>query len=145
MSTRPTPIAGSDIDSFCGKCQLDLAHIVIACTPGRAARVQCKTCGAQHSLRKPKAEPRKRASSKASGTPSPRSTRGKLMQAFEEAKAGKDMSSPTTFRISHTFAEGQVITHPTFGIGIVLKTNQDNKIDVLFEVTGLKVLAHARS
>lgn len=143
-TTKTTPIAGSDVDSYCGKCRLDLAHIVVATRPGQAARVQCKTCGAQHAMRRAKAAAKPKTP-KAPGAAKQTARAKKAVQQFEEASAGKDLSKSKTYGLAMTFAQGDVISHPNFGVGVVLKLSPERKMEVLFQETGMKVLAHARS
>ena len=44
--------AGQDIDSYCGKCKMTLAHVIVAMEGTKVARAQCKTCYATHAYRK---------------------------------------------------------------------------------------------
>src|SRR5436190_4368870 len=42
---------GGNIDSWCGKCKLVLAHTIEAMVGDKPARVHCNTCGSQHSYK----------------------------------------------------------------------------------------------
>ena len=44
--------AGQDIDAYCTKCKLVLAHVIIALRGTRPAKVECKTCKSIHAYRK---------------------------------------------------------------------------------------------
>ena len=52
--------AGSDIDSKCGKCGMELAHVIIAMDGVRPAMVQCKTCQSKHKYRGDVGKPQKK-------------------------------------------------------------------------------------
>ena len=141
MATAQQLTAGTDVDSYCGKCKLTLAHIVIASSPGRAAKVKCKTCNAEHAMRREKAAKTPGAAKKASSSRKPAA---KAMIAFEELAAGKDLGASVHYRPADTFELGQVLQHATFGLGVVHRVSPDRKIEVLFREQGNKVLAHAR-
>ena len=42
---------GGNVDSWCGKCKLILAHTIEALVGDKPARVHCNTCKAQHSYK----------------------------------------------------------------------------------------------
>ena len=42
---------GENIDAYCLKCKLVLAHLILFKVDGVVNRVQCKTCGAEHKYR----------------------------------------------------------------------------------------------
>ena len=140
MATASQLTAGTDVDSYCGKCKLTLAHIVVAHAPGRAAKVKCKTCSAEHAMRREKA-----AKSPAAKKTTSRKPAAKAMIAFEELAHGKDLGASRFYRPAETFELGQVLEHATFGLGVVHRVSPDRKIEVLFREQGNKVLAHART
>lgn len=139
------PAVAKDVDSWCTKCKLVLAHTVEAMVGEKITRVHCNTCGSQHAYRaKPPAKaagqktPRARASgSKArEAGPSPASQ-------YEALMRGKDPAKARAYAPSERFAAADLIRHPTFGLGFVLLVKESNKIEVAF-ADGPKVLAHGR-
>ncbi len=56
-------------------------------------------------------------------------------QAWEEASAGKDLTDPRPYRPQETFALGEAISHPSFGLGIVMGFKEGRKIIVVFQDT----------
>lgn len=52
--------------------------------------------------------------------------------AWDEASRGVDLSRPLPYATGETFAIGDVITHPKFGIGIVVGLKEGNKMYVAF-------------
>ena len=129
--------AGSDIDSYCGKCGMELAHVIIAMEGARVARVECKTCHSTHAHRSIDVTSRR--------APTPRKpTRTRLgTSAFDRVMEGKDASRPTPYQATRAFTVGEVLAHPSFGTGCVTALLSDKKIEVVFR-DSMRVLVHAR-
>lgn len=135
---------GKEIVTHCSKCKLDLAHIIVVMKDQFSPlRVQCKTCGSNHSFKEKKAPAAKRVASPRSTSSKPRvSSEEKLLNIWEAAM--KDASkTPVPYSIKTKFIEGQVIEHPTFGPGVVDRAIDANKIEVIFR-TATKVLIHGK-
>jgi hypothetical protein len=132
-STKP----GDNIDSWCGKCKMMLAHTIEAMVGKKPARVSCNTCRTQHAY---KANPPGESTKKVPGAaPSVRRTANKyqsLLKANGEAVA-KAYSQASKYEL------GDVLEHPTFGRGVATAIRDATKIEVLFE-TGSKTLIHGR-
>lgn len=88
-------------------------------------------------------EPRKKASSK-TARPKQGAAERRAEAAFEAARAGKDLSRATRYTPRQAFVAGDVLDHATFGIGVVEKCLADNKVQVIFQRGGERVLIHAR-
>ncbi len=135
-------VAGKDVDSYCGKCKMTLAHVIIAMKETKIARVQCKTCHGLHayrgdpSLKATKSASRRRVKSKLS---KPQLT----ADQFEIVMHNRDIARARKYRITETFTDTDVIDHKRFGLGAVLRCLQDSKIEVLFR-DGTKLLVHSR-
>lgn len=135
---------GGEIDAFCSRCDLNLAHTIIAMVGPKVVKVKCNTCGNDHQYRGEQplvkaqsfANPKKRASSGAA----PRAT--KAVVAWEDKFKGKDLGRARTYSIRDTYAVDDVIDHPTFGLGLVVAVRQD-KVDVSFKQEE-KVLVHGK-
>lgn len=143
---KPVAVAGADIDAYCSKCELELAHVIIAMAGAKPARVVCKTCRTEHAYRtRAKAAgttPRTRA---AGGSKRAGGSRGGPKEgSYDQLIAGQDLSRAIRYAPATTFTEGQVLDHKLFGLGFVLKELPDAKIDVVFPA-GTKTLVHARS
>ena len=134
--------AGDDVDSFCGKCKMALAHVIIAMKETKIARAQCKTC---HSIHAYRGEPGLKPSKSSAG----RRSKAKATQSnltgnqFEIVMHKRDIARARRYRISETFVDTDVIDHKKFGLGAVIRCMADSKIEVLFR-DGPKVLIHAR-
>ena len=146
MSTKPLR-AGGEVDSWCTKCKLLLNHRIIAMENGVPVRVECSTCYSHHNFRaRPPGEKAPstgttRASS--GGSAGPRSTRMSVTKAqqaalerektWEKAIAGKAVSEFRAYKVSDTFAEGDLIHHKKFGDGVVTRILDPKKIEILFK------------
>ena len=131
MTTR----VGGDVDSFCGKCKFVLAHTVLAMVGKTIARVRCNTCGTDHAFRR------------APGTAAPTPNQGKsrparLVVSFADQIEARGVSTARAYSPLATFQVDDLITHPTFGLGIVRAVRRD-KVDVAFKAAE-RTLIHGR-
>jgi hypothetical protein len=134
MST--TPVVGKDVDSWCTKCKMMLAHTVETVANGRITRVHCNTCKGQHAYRaKPPGTSSTRSRSSKTATPRP--------PDYASLLKGRDAAAAKAYAPTERFAEGDFIRHATFGPGVVTARKDVNKIEVIFE-DGPKVLIHRR-
>lgn len=145
--------AGGEVDSWCTKCRLVLNHRIIAMVGPIPARVECSTCGSHHNFR-PRAPGEKApsasggtrtvvGSSSSSSSSGPRSTRASVSKAqqialdrektWEKAIAGKAVRDFRAYRVSETFAEGELIRHSKFGDGVVTRVLDAKKVEILFK------------
>ena len=137
--------AGHDIDTYCSRCKLDLAHVIIALSAGQPVRVLCKTCNSEHAFRKPKRKTTgvtKRTAAKKSTASAPQ---GPLStEAYHQMLSGRDLSRSRRYTIKETFEVDDIVDHKKFGIGLVTKMLGDQKIEVTFR-EGAKILVHDRT
>lgn len=129
---------GGDVDAYCSRCALDLAHVIVATSGPRIARVECKTCHTVHAYH-PKG--RTDRPSRATG-----STPGRVplhQREFDRLVAGKDMSSARQYQPSTRLELGALVRHPTFGTGIVARLLADDKVQIVF-ADAARVLVHGR-
>lgn len=126
---------GGEVDAFCARCKLTLAHTILAMVGSKVARVRCNTCNADHSFRSTPA--RTRAASTA------RATHQRVVLSFEEQLAGKDVAHAPRYSPKDSYRVDQLIDHPSFGVGIVSGVRED-KVDVVFKFAQ-KTLVHARA
>ncbi len=140
-----TPKVGGDTLSWCGKCRLELAHVIVAMIDGRPARVQCKTCKAQHGYKRVGATEIAVAKKRAAKTRStePKKTVVKAAVFWEERVAQLSAKVPRPYAVSERFDATDLLEHPTFGLGVV-ETIRGEKIVVLFR-DGEKTLIHGKS
>jgi hypothetical protein len=138
-------VVGGEVDGFCTKCRMILAHTVLAMVGERVARVKCNTCGGEHAYKA--SEPSAtsvRASRPKTTTPKIAGARTRAQEvSFDEELAKKDAANAKPYVSAQKFAVGDLVNHPSFGLGIVAASRSD-KIDVTFR-SFVKTLLHGRT
>jgi len=138
---------GNDVDSWCTRCKLVLAHTVEAMVGEKITRVHCNTCGAQHAYRRH--PPGERAAASDRRPQSGRASRAAggagagSAASYEALVRGRDAATARRYTAAERFAPTDLVRHSTFGLGLVIKVKEGNKIEVLFP-DGPKVLVHGR-
>jgi len=100
----------------------------------KPARVHCNTCKAQHSY---KANKPGTAAGTRKGTGKPR------VSKYEALLNGKDMALAKKYSPKENYSPGDVVDHPSFGVGVTTAIKDGTKIEVVFEA-GMKLLIHGR-
>jgi hypothetical protein len=131
---------GGEVDAFCTKCELTLAHTVHAVVSGTPVKVECNTCHGVHRYRGPAG----RSSARPSGAKAERPAREKAaVVAFDELLGAKNLGAAQPYSPKKTFALDDVVDHPIFGRGFVSAVRDGGKIEITFR-SDVKVLVHAR-
>ena len=140
MLRRPMSKVGGEVDSFCSKCELVLAHTVIAMVGLKPVRVKCNTCQGEHKFRPaPGSAPTASVAARKAARPA---REKKVEISFEEMLAGRKKAA-VPYSVKRTFAVDDVLDHPTFGRGFVTAVRTD-KVEVTFR-GDVKVLVHGRT
>ncbi len=154
MKVPPAIRVGGEIDAFCNKCQLNLAHTILAMVGSKVVKVKCNTCDSEHHYRGEQplekaqsfAAPRKSSASPAAkaakAARAATSKASKIEVSWEDAFKGKDVSKARKYSPKETFKPEDVLDHPTFGLGLVVAV-RDEKIDVKFRQFE-KTLVHGK-
>jgi len=131
--------AGIDIDAYCTKCKMVLAHVVVAMEGARPRRVKCHTCNGEHNYRAEKPVAKNAANKESAAKPLTRKSRQSWEETMKEA-----LSKPhKKYIMSGSFYEGDWIEHAKFGLGCVQSYTSPNKITVRFaDTTKLLVCNH---
>jgi len=124
----PKIAVGSDVEAYCTKCKMILAHTIAAMEGTKPRRVKCNTCGGDHNYRATKPVPRTVAKKAEKGKSPARKSRQNWGEVMQEA-SGKPHK---TYSMSGSFGEGDWIEHTTFGLGCVQSFMPPNKITVRF-------------
>lgn len=144
------PSVGDNIDAYCLKCKLLLAHVVLFKVNGVVSRVKCKTCGAEHKYRpgagevkqggaEKKPAAKKTASSKK--TDASKLSDGQIALQWDLKSRNRKPEIPIRrYSIQETYSVNEVIDHPKFGVGFVEKILSDKSMSVLFN-DSIKLLA----
>lgn len=130
---------GGEVDAFCTRCQLTLAHTVHAVVSGRPVKVECNTCHAVHRYRGSAGA----TSSPRSGPRAERAVRDRMVAGFEEMLASKKLAGAQPYSPKRTYAVDDVVDHPIFGRGFVSAVRDPTKIEVTFR-SDVKILVQAR-
>ncbi|WP_338866242.1 hypothetical protein [Myxococcus stipitatus] len=147
-----TQKVGGEVDAYCTRCKLTLAHTILAMVGTKIARVRCNTCNGDHAYRgapgttdrptSSSSTPRASRASSSGGSSASSARAEKIIISFEEQLAGKDIANAPRYSPKDTYQVDQVIQHPTFGIGLVTAVRGD-KVDLTFR-TDTKTLVHGR-
>ena len=141
MLRGPMSKVGGEVDSFCSKCELVLAHTVIAMVGLKPVRVKCNTCQGEHKFRPaPGAAGDAPSVAKKKAARAPREKKVEI--SFEELLAARKKPA-VPYSVKRTFAVDDVLDHPTFGLGFVTAVRTD-KVEVTFR-GDVKVLIHGRA
>ena len=113
---KQTFAVGERVEKSCVVCQEERGHVVASVTKrGQISRVDCPKCGTRSTFK--------------SGAG--------LTANHAAAKAG------APYDRTYTYRKGQIMTHPTYGVGEVTALIEPQKIDVLFN-DRMRRLIHAR-
>ncbi len=126
--------AGSSVESLCKKCKTVTDHHVVVMAGDKIAKVECKVCNARHAFVSPKAEPKV----KTPAVPRPKkaalaSTKQALALAEHWEKMVTPCAKPLTYTMERKLQVGDVIDHPTFGLGYVQKFMKPCTAEVQFK------------
>jgi len=147
---RRVVTAGDSVESQCTRCKALLNHTIIAMVAGKVARVKCNTCGSEHNHR-PVKEPKVAAvkAAKSAKVTTAKTPRAKSVKApaisdeaiWEELIRPLDPDLAVPYNMEGKFRTNILLTHPTFGIGLIA-SSQLGKIEVVFK-DGRKLLRSA--
>lgn len=141
--------AGEQILAYCSKCKMDLKATIVAMNGAKIAKVTCNTCKTPRSYSAPKGAKEPGAAPttrKRSSTPT-EEREIKTVSVFTEwtnQMSALNQTPRIPYMISTKFKEGDVIAHPTFGEGLVMKCIYPNKVEILFR-DDVKTLIHGNS
>jgi hypothetical protein len=129
---------GGEVDAFCTKCELTLAHTVHAVMEGKPVKVECNTCHGVHRFRG------NGTGSAAGARPSAKPARARAeVVPFDALLASKRVAEAKPYSAKRSYAVDEVVDHPTFGRGFVSAVRDGGKIEVTFR-SDVKILVHAR-
>ncbi len=141
-------LVGRFIDSYCPRCRLTLAHVVLYEVNGMISGVKCRTCGSEHRYHGP-------APVKKRDVPAVRGRGGALAMSSKTIRpvvstqwevkntaTGQEVVA-WDYKLTERYEKGDVIAHPRFGRGFVESVTMD-KMEVLFR-EGRKLMAMNRA
>ena len=135
-NTQPYQV-GQELPSYCNACEEPTTHAILTLfKKGTPNKCECKTCGDKHRYQDPDKPNKSPVGKKAT----PKISAG---EAWKKAIAGAT-GAGIPYSMTGEFSEGNLIDHPTFGLGVVEEIVDQNKIKVTFE-EGAKILIHKRT
>lgn len=136
------PSVSKDVDSWCTRCKLMLAHTIESVSGDKITRVHCNTCKTQHAFRPN--PPGKTAARKGRGTAGSGgrgAAAGSPQNDFDSLMRGKDPAAAKRYVLADRFNVGDLIKHPQFGLGVVRNIKDHDKIEVVFN-DAKRILIH---
>ena len=129
--------AGDTVESHCTRCKALFNHTIIAMVGSQVVRVKCNTCGSEHNHRP--AKEAKVVQARAERIAAARAPRSKASAAaaaseeslWEEMIRPLDPDLAVPYSMERRFSANTLLTHPTFGLGVV-SAALDGKIEVVF-------------
>jgi hypothetical protein len=132
-------LVGRNVDAFCPRCRLTLAHVVLYEVAGTVRRVQCRTCGIQHGYRGARPDrrpeiPAERPQGIRGSVPArPTPVRPADSRQWERRSAEAPADAVAwEYKLTERYEKGDVIEHPQFGRGFVEQIPTDTSMEVLF-------------
>jgi hypothetical protein len=133
------PSVGKDTLTYCGKCKLDLAHVIVAMDGATPAKVQCKTCRSTHNYKRKVLASIRTPKTKTAKIPKPKTSADWERRLTERTtKVNLDYSPKEKYKM------GDCLMHSKFGLGLVEEVKVNGKIIVLFR-EGEVTLVHGIS
>lgn len=128
--------AGDHITSKCTKCKDTTNHTIVAMVGDKVAKVECNTCGGVHNYRD--AAVKKPTTKRKISKPSPTKI-NKIEEEWGELLKDSDPATATPYNMQMKIESGDLIQHPSFGLGRVINVIKPNKMEVYFSI-GVKLL-----
>lgn len=128
--------AGSSVESMCKRCKTVTDHHVVVMDGDKIVKVECKVCGGRHAFQSPTPTPEPKVKAATPRTPrTPSLSSQRKQSAAVEALWEKNVagSAAQPYAMTAFFKVGDVIDHPTFGLGHVQKMIAANTMEVLFQ------------
>jgi hypothetical protein len=129
---------GAEVEAHCPKCKADTQHVVVSKYEDEIRRVQCNPCGDVHPYRKPRGE-----SDEEEAAPPNKKKAQKAKPTWDQVMAKSAKKHPKVYQLAEYFKEGELLSHPKFGVGFVSENIGDDKIEVSFK-DDKRVLVHNR-
>ena len=131
---------GGEVDAYCTKCELTLAHTVHAVVAGRPVKVECNTC---HGVHRYRGTAGSSAAPKAAKGERPARPKAEVL-GFDALLAARKTAAARPYSPKQTYAVDDVVDHPLFGRGFVSAVRDGGKVEITFR-SDVKLLVHART
>jgi len=143
---KSTLQVGDTIESQCRRCNDRTGHNIVSIVEGEVSKVECRVCGSLHKHRASKASSgsKRTAASKPSAAKQRSQKKKKAEEPVIDAEwqrqmEGRNEAEALAYSMEGRYRPHDLLDHPQFGIGVVQRIVQQNKMDVIFQY-GLKQL-----
>jgi hypothetical protein len=135
-------IPGNAIQGYCVHCKGDTQQTVLEVDGLQVRTVRCEKCKSEGMFRSPRARTKARLrevaasrKTRAEKAPArkPRRKKEDPGQVFRSLVGNQSPSSAKAYSARDSLAVGQLVTHPSFGLGVVTTLTEEQKATVLFE------------
>jgi len=131
VNTKP-PEVGAEIEALCTKCKDATVHVITIIKKDEIARVMCKSCQSTHRYRQVDDKIRKKIARLKKVKKTRKETESREHKRWNKLLEQADPAKAVAYKMASTYAENDVIQHDTFGLGVVVKVLDVNKVSVVF-------------
>lgn len=131
-------VPGNAVEGYCTECKKDTVHTVLQVEGLQIRSVRCEKCSGEGPFLMPRARTkaglREVAAKRKSVTP--KRTRRKPedpAQTFRKLVQGKDIQDAPKYNTKIQIGVGDLVKHPSFGLGVVSEMTGPNKATITFE------------
>lgn len=146
MAKKKLPEVGAEIEALCSKCKVATVHVVSVIKNDKITKVMCKSCLSTHRFKSPDeitdeapASKKKTAKKTVKKAKVPAIPKTREERKWNRLLAQVDAGHPIEYTMAGEYTEHDVISHSTFGLGVVHKVLDTNKMSVVFQI-GVKTL-----
>jgi hypothetical protein len=122
---------------MCTRCKVVLNHTIVAMVGEKIVRVECSTCHGVHAYHPVKVSKGATAKPARAATTTPRKTKTDPDAAdraeWANLQLNMDASRAIPYDMTRAYRLMDLVSHPSFGLGVVQLVIAPNKIDVLFQ------------
>lgn len=158
MAAENPSLSDNEVLAYCGACKMDLVATIVAKVGSKIVKVQCNTCKKERAFKAPKGVTEPGAAPTKVSKTGTGGARKKKPTAEEEASA-KAVAVESEWnrlmgeaaaanRVKYSpkakLALGDVVQHPMFGDGVVMRIQHPDKAEIIFQ-KDVKLLIHSRA
>lgn len=135
------PSAGETTEAHCTRCRVPTNHTIVAMVGERIARVECNTCRGVHNFRGVATASSKMPKSKELKERAPRRPATERAEEREWLSVQEEVAARPAipYQMTGRYQVSNVVSHPSFGLGLVREVIKPDKMEVLFQ-QGKKLL-----
>ncbi len=130
--SQPTLAVGEKIQARCTKCRKNSDHLIVSLADQAPEQVQCSLCSRKHNYRPP-TKPRKPGVNRA------QNLKAAEREEWNSLQPDLDEKKASSYSMTQSYKVNSLISHPVFGLGLVMQVGGAKKMEVLF-ADGRKLL-----